>query len=75
MDDMDISKESEIPGQCIHISYSLPFLTWVVGVTPWLGTEGKVEELQANMYQHEREEESTVGRFVRRKLFYAALQR
>jgi hypothetical protein len=49
----------------------LQFLAWVDGVTPWLGTKGRVEEFQADM--HQREEESTVaGRSVRRKPFYAA---
>ena len=52
-------------------SISLQFLAWVDGVTPWLGTKGRVEEFQADM--HQREEESTVGgRPVRRKPFYAA---
>jgi hypothetical protein len=50
---------------------SLQFLAWVDGVTPWLGTKGRVEEVQADM--HQREEESMVaGRPVRKKSFYAA---
>lgn len=53
------------------LTISLQFLAWVDGVTPWLGTKGRVEEFQADM--HQREEESTVGgRPVRRKPFYAA---
>lgn len=61
----------KVRSNAFTFAISLQFLAWVDGVTPWLGTKGRVEEFQADM--HQREEESTVaGRPVRRKPFYAA---